>query len=111
MYVIIVRFIWKVKFMLIILSNFQGRIVYLLWFSIIIILIKVNGVYFLLDVDLIIFVGDVEVNIKFLIVLIINQFYKCRVRFKLNQIELLNILKIIQIIIFLMYGGMYGFIL
>lgn len=100
MYVTIVRLIRKVKLTPTILSNFQGRTAHLLWFSITITLIKVNGAHFPPDADSITSVGDAEANTKLPTVSTTNQLYKCRARPKSNQIELLNIPKITQIIIF-----------
>lgn len=90
----------KVKLTPTILSNFQGRTAHLLWFRITITLIKVNGAHFPPDADSITSVGDAEANTKLPTVSTTNQLYKCRARPKSNQIELLNIPKVTQIIIF-----------
>lgn len=108
MYVTIVRLIRKVKLKPTILSNFQGRTAHLLWFSITITLIKVNGAHFPPDADSITSVGDAEANTKLPTVSTTNQLYQFRARPKSNQIELLNIPKITQIIIFFFNACRYA---
>lgn len=87
MNVTIVRLIWKVKLKPTILSNFQERTAHLQWFSIAIILIKVNGAHFPPDADSFTSVEDAEAYTQPPTVSITSQLHKLgKTQIKLDRI-------------------------
>lgn len=87
LYVTRVRFIRKVKLRSTILSNFQGRTAHLLWFSISIIWINVNGAHFPPDADSSTSVWDAEANTQLPTLTTTNQLYKLgKTQIKLDRI-------------------------